>query len=369
MWIQRLRAVMTKEWHHILRDKRTLTFVLLVPAFELALYGYAIKVDVKHLPTAVFNEDTRKPSRDLVNAFATSNYFDIEKYLTSASDIQTTLDQGKIRACLHIPPDFSKRLLRRESAQLQLLVDGTDPNPAQAALSNSAMIVNAFESKFHGTLIQIGATDFRPRLWYNPDLRSSWFMVPGLLGIILMLLVPAMTANAIVREKEGGNLEQLLVTPIRPYEFIIGKIIPYIVVGLFIVASIVLSAWLLFSVPVRGPLIALFGLSLLFLLGCLSMGILLSTLAENQNQANQMIMFAAIPSILLSGFIFPRESMPSFAYLIGYAIPMTYFLKILRGVLLKGMGFVALWDQIWPLLIFASAMIGMSILKFRKKLG
>jgi ABC-2 type transport system permease protein len=283
--------------------------------------------------------------------------------------MQRLLDRGEVKACLRIPADFTKRVLRREGAAVQFLVDGTDPNPAQAALSNSAVITAAFQQRFSPHKVSVDRIDFRPRLWYNPDLRSSWFMVPGLLGLILMMIIPGMTANAIVREKERGNLEQLLVTPVKPYEFIIGKIIPYTVIGLFVTISVVFAGWALFDVPIAGNFLTLMTLSLLFLIGCLSMGILLSTAAENQNQANQMIMFIAIPSILLSGFLFPRESMPAAAYALGYFIPLTYFLKILRGVLLKGVGFVDLWPQIWPLCLFAIATVSLSIRKFRKTLG
>jgi ABC-2 type transport system permease protein len=367
--MRRISAVLRKEFLHIVRDRRTLIFLLVIPAFELALYGWAIKVDIKHIKTAVLNEDGHRLSRDLISAFHQSNYFDVVQTLRRPSEMQTLLDRGKVKACLRIPPDFSKRVLRREGAVVQLLVDGTDPNPAQAALSNSAVIVQSFQSQFDVQKIGIARIDFRPRLWYNPDLRSSWFMVPGLLGLILMMLIPGMAAAAIVKEKERGNLEQLLVTPIQPFEFIIGKIIPYIAIGLFIVCSIVFAGWLLFSVPVRGGLFALFSLSLLFLIGCLGLGILLSSLAQNQNQANQMVIFVAIPSVLLSGFIFPREAMPPIAAGIGYFIPLTYFLKILRGILLKGLGWTDLWEQIWPLAIFGFATVGLSIKKFHKKLG
>ncbi len=367
--MRRIRAVMRKELRHILRDRRTLAFLLFIPAFELALYGYAIKVDIKHIQTAVLNEDGHRLSRELIDAFRQSTYFDIVQILDRAQDMQRVLDRGEVKACLRIPADFTKRVLRHEEAKVQMLVDGTDPNPAQAALSNSAVIATAFEQRFNHQKFSVQRLDFRPRLWYNPDLRSSWFMVPGLLGLILMMLIPSITANAIVREKERGNLEQLLVTPIKPYEFIIGKIVPYIGIGMVIVISVIFAGWVLFGVPVRGNIFTLMGLSLVFLIGCLSMGMLLSTLAENQNQANQSIMFVAVPSILLSGFIFPREAMPLIARGIGYFIPLTYFLKILRGVLLKGVGFVDLWPQIWPLVLFGLAMVGLSIRKFRKNLG
>jgi len=367
--MRRIRVVMRKEFLHIWRDKRTLGFLLFIPAFELALYGYAIKVDIKHIHTAVFNEDNHRLSREFIESFRQSNYFDVVQTLKQSRQMQPLLDRGEVKAVLRIPPDFTRRVFRREGAQVQMLIDGTDPNPAQAALANSAVIAVAFEQRFNPQKVSVQRLDFRPRLWYNPDLRSSWFMVPGLLGLILMMLIPGMTANAIVREKERGNLEQLLVTPVKPYEFILGKILPYVAIGMMVTISIIAAGWVLFSVPVRGSLVTLLVLALFFLLGCLSMGILLSTLAQNQNQANQMIMFVAIPSILLSGFIFPREGMPAPARLIGTVIPMTYFLKILRGVLLKGAGWKELWPQIWPLGLFGAAMVSLSIRKFRKNLG
>ena len=313
--------------------------------------------------------------------------------------MQLLLDRGEVKAVLRIPPDFTRRVLRREGAQVQMLIDGTDPNPAQAALANSAVIAGAFEQRFNPQKVSVQRLDFRPRLWYNPDLRSSWFMVPGLLGLILMMLIPGMTANAIVREKERGNLEQLLVTPVKPYEFILGKILPYVAIGMmardigtvpsctacrsdapkYVPSHISMSrpAFADGAVECVAPQSDMtkpskpysFFSNVVSSAGCLSMGILLSTLAQNQNQANQMIMFVAIPSILLSGFIFPREGMPAPARLIGTVIPMTYFLKILRGVLLKGAGWRELWPQIWPLGLFGAAMVSLSIRKFRKNLG
>src|SRR5258708_6972885 len=364
-----IKAVMVKEFVHIMRDKRTLMFLLFIPAFELALYGWAIKVDIKHIRMAVLNEDNHYLSRELVHTFNASTYFDVVQSLDRPDQMQTLIDRGKVKAVLRIPPDFSKRVLRRENALVKMLVDGTDPNPAQAALSNSSVIVQAFQERFHVRKLSLARIDFRPRLWHNPDLRSSWFMGPGLRGLILMMMVAGMAAASIVKEKERGNLEQLLVTPIKPHEFIIGKIIPYICIGLFVVCSIVFAGWALFAVPVRGPLITLFSLSFLFLVGCLGLGILLSTLAQNQNQANQMVIFIAVPSVLLSGFIFPREAMPPLAAGIGALIPLTYYLKILRGILLKGLGWTDLWEQIWPLTLFGCATVSLSILKFRKKLG
>ena len=217
--------------------------------------------------------------------------------------------------------------------------------------------------------IQVAPIDFRPRLWYNPDLKSSFFMVPGLVGFLLQFLIPMITATAIVREKERGNIEQLLVTPVKPFELMVGKLIPYICIGIVISFIIIATAHFLFEVPIRGNPLTLFVLTFLFLIVCLGIGLLASTIAENQQQASQIIMFFASPSILLSGFIFPRETMPPFVYYLGNSIPLTYFLKIVRGAILKGLGFIDLWDQILPLLIMAAVIMGLSIFRFQKRLS
>jgi len=210
--------------------------------------------------------------------------------------------------------------------------------------------------------------DFRPRLWYNPDLKSSYFMVPGLVGLLLQLLIPMITATAVVREKERGNLEQLLVTPIQPWEIIVGKLVPYVCIGVFIAVSVLTAARVLFHVPLRGNPLTLLMLCLLFLTVCLGLGLLASTLAQNQQQAAQMVMLFAAPSILLSGFIFPRETMPAPIFYLGYVIPLTYFVVIVRGIVLKGLGWLDLIPQIIPLVLMAMAVLAISIRKFHKRL-
>jgi len=237
------------------------------------------------------------------------------------------------------------------------------------ALNSSQAIINAFMQNERLIPIQVSPIDFRPRLWYNPDLKSTYFMLPGLVGLVLQFMIPMITATAIVREKERGNIEQLLVTPIKPYQLILGKIIPYIVIGMIIAASIITTMHFLFVVPIKGSVVTLFLLALVFLIVCLGIGLWASTIADNQQQASQIVMFFAMPSILLSGFIFPRESMPVWVRDIGYFIPMTYFLKIVRGIILKGMGFVDLIDQVWPLLLMAVVVIVLSVRRFAKRMA
>lgn len=367
--MQRIRAIIRKEFLHVLRDRRTLTLVVLMPFLQLTIYGYAINTDVKHLATALYDEDHTPLSRRLVQAFEQSAYFDVRRRVQSSDALRHALDRGQVKVGLHIPPDFTKDLLAGRQATLQLLIDGTDSNPANTALNTSQAIVTSFLQQERLVPIQVLPIEFRPRMWYNPDLKSAFFMVPGLVGLLLQLLIPMITASAIVREKERGNLEQLLVTPIKPYELMIGKLVPYICIGMVIAVTIIAAARLLFHVPVRGNLLTLFLLTLLFLTVCLGLGLFASTVAENQQQASQIIMFLAAPSILLSGFIFPREGMPLPIFYIGYVIPLTYFLKIVRGIVLKGLGVFDLWAQIVPLLLIGIVVVTISVLKFHKRLA
>lgn len=367
--MQRIKAIAKKEFIHVMRDRRTLILIVLMPLIQLVTYGYGINTDVKHLATVVYDQDKTPLSRRLVSAFEQSAYFDIKERTDSLRVLHQAIDHGKAKAGLVIPPDFSKDLFAGRGTQLQLLIDGSDSSPANAALNTSQAILTSFMQREQLVPIQVVPIDFRPRLWYNPDLKSSFFMVPGLVGLLLQLLIPMVTASAIVREKERGNIEQLLVTPVKPYELIIGKLIPYVCIGMVIALTIISAAGLLFGVPIRGNPFTLFMLTLLFLIVCLGIGLYASTIAENQQQASQIVMFFAAPSILLSGFIFPRETMPLPIYLVGFFIPLTYFLKIVRGIILKGLGVMDLWAQILPLAAIGAFILIFSIKRFHKRLS
>ncbi len=361
-------AIAKKEFIQISRDRRTLTMLIVIPMMQLMIYGYGINTDVKHLPTYVYDQDRSYLSRRLVDSFTQSDYFTVKTRATSLAEVYSALDKGLAQSVLIIPPDFTANLLKKKRAQVQLIIDGTDSTPANVALNSSQAIVNAFMQNEGLIPVQVLPIDFRPRLWYNPDLKSTYFMLPGLIGLVLQFLVPMITATAIVREKERGNIEQLLVTPIKPYELILGKIIPYIFVGIFIATSIITTMHLLFVVPIHGSIITLFVLTLVYLVVCLGIGLWASTVADNQQQASQMVMFFAMPSILLSGFIFPIAAMPVWVQGISYFIPMTYFLKIVRGIILKGLGFYDLMPQVWPLLLMAVLVIFFSIRRFSKRM-
>lgn len=366
--MERIKAIARKEALHILRDKRTLKLIILMPFMQLVTYGYAINTDIKHVPTVLFDQDRTSMSRRLVEAFEQSQYFKVVDRAERIDVIRKDLDRGHAKAALVIPPRFTKDLMAGRSAELQLLIDGTDSNPANTALNTSQAVVTRFMQTEGLVPIRVAPIDFKPRLWYNPDLKSPFFMVPGLVGLLLQLLIPMITATAIVREKERGNIEQLLVTPIKPYELLLGKIIPYIGIGVMIATTILVSARFLFGVPIRGNPMTLFVLTMLFLVVCLSLGLFASTVAENQQQASQIIMFFAAPSILLSGFIFPREAMPLPIYGIGFFIPLTYYLKIVRGIVLKGLGYGDLLSEIGPLIVLAAIILFLSIKRFHKRL-
>src|SRR4030095_6912679 len=366
--MNRIRAVARKEVIQIFRDPRTLALIILMPLIQLVLYGYAINTDVKHLALTVFDEDQTPLSRRLVESLVQSAYFDIKIRVQDSQAMKRSLDLGWAKAALHIPPRFAGSLLSGKQAELQMVIDGTDSNPANTAVNTSQAIVTSFLQKENLSPIAVLPIDYKPRLWYNPELKSSFYMVPGLIGLLLQILIPIVTATAVVREKEHGNLEQLLVTPIKPYEIMMGKLIPYVVVGLIIAIAIIGFAHLLFQLPVRGSFVTLLILTLLFLTVCLGMGLFASTVAENQQQASQLVLLIIPPSILLSGFIFPRETMPKIIYYLGNLIPLTHYVKIVRGVILKGLGFHELISAIWPLTLMATVVMTLSILMFRKRL-
>ncbi len=362
-------AIACKEFIHVIRDRRTLGLLILMPMMQLMIYGYGINTDVKHLPVYLYDQDKTYLSRRLVDAFTQSDYFAVKVQATSLQQAYKALDSGAAQSVLIIPPNFTGDLLKKKGAQVQMIIDGTDSTPATVALNSSQAIVNAFMQNEGLIPIQVLPIDFRPRLWYNPDLKSTYFMLPGLIALVLQFLVPMITASAIVREKESGNIEQLLVTPIKPYELILGKIIPYLFIGAVISISIIATMHYLFVVPIKGSIVTLFFLTLLYLIVCLGIGLWASTVADNQQQAAQLVMLLAMPSILLSGFIFPRESMPLLVRDISCVIPMTYFLKIVRGIILKGMSFYDLLDQVWPLLLMAVVVIVFSIRRFSKRMA
>lgn len=365
----RIWAIMQKELIHLRRDSRTLKLVIFMPLVQLTIYGFGINTDVKHLATAVYDEDRSALSRRLLDAFVQSAYFDITRQVDNPRDFRQAIDRGTVKAGIHIPPNFSQEALAGRTAQVQMAIDGSDSTPATTALNTGQAIVADFLQREGLVQAASPAIEYRPRLWYNPDLKSSFFMIPGLVGLLIQLLIPMVTASAVVREKESGNIEQLLVTPVRPTEVMIGKMLPYVGVGLIITTTILSAAHFVFGVPIRGNVVTLYVLTLLFLTVCLGIGLFASTIASTQQQASQIVMFFAAPSILLSGFIFPRETMPWPIHALGNIIPLTYFVKIIRGIVLKGLGIADLWPQILPLVAMAAGILFLSVRNFQKRLS
>ncbi|PKM82691.1 MAG: ABC transporter permease [Firmicutes bacterium HGW-Firmicutes-14] len=376
MNLQRLISVSRKEIIQIKRDPPSLIMAFVVPLMMLLIFGYAVTTDVEHIETAVMDQSRSLESRQLIDMFRNTGYFDPDTHAGNFTEMTHLLDTGKARVGLIIPADYAVNIRRNEQAQLQIIVDGSDPLVARTALSTAQVIAQArsFDLKVKN-LQQSGlgisvepALDLRYRVWYNPNMESMKFNIPGLIGLIMQNITMLLTAFAMVRERERGTLEQLIITPVRPVELIIGKLMPYIVIAFFDVLLILGFGVFWFNVPVNGNVFLLLGLSFIFLIGALGLGMFVSTVAKTQLQAMQIGFAIILPSVLLSGFMFPRESMPQIIQAIGYAMPLTYFLKILRGIILKGVGVEYLWNDILLLVVFVVAIVTLSIFRMNKRL-
>ncbi|MGQ9684429.1 MAG: ABC transporter permease [Anaerolineae bacterium] len=372
--LKRIWAVMQKEVRQILRDRRTLTVMIILPVAQLLVFGYAVETEVRHLPTLVV-DNSRSPAswRYLEKLFNTS-YFDFHGYVASQRELIAQLDGGGARVGIVIPAGFAADL-ERSSAQVLIIIDGSDPGVARSALNAATTASQRYGVQLMAErLARLGRgespapIDLRTRLLYNPDMRSVDFMVPGILGLIMQTQTLMLTAFAIVRERERGTMEQLLVTPIRPWELLLGKITPYVFFTLCNIGMVLLIGVFWFGVPFKGSLLLLFGLSLLFLFSSLGLGLLISTVTQTQQQAQQMAALILLPSLLLSGYIFPRESMPALIRDIGALIPLTYYLQIVRGIILKGVGLTYLHQHVVPLALFSLIVFVVSAVSFRRRL-
>lgn len=369
--MSRIMSVIRKEFIQMRRDRMTLALIFMVPFVQLLLFGYAIQTEVKHIPTVVFDQSLSQESRDLNEAFTASGYFDITATAGSYAEVNRSIDSGSAKVGIIYPPDFSQRLQRGESASVQVIVDASDNMVANQAIAiaNSIGLIKSQEALFSKVAVQGLPYDVRVRPWYNPDGITAYYMVPAILGIIVTMTMVIITAVAIVRERERGTLEQLIVTPIKSYELMIGKIVPYIALGYLQITVALLVGVIFFQVPIRGSLLELYLLTLFFITASLGLGLMISNVAQNQMQAFQMAFFVMLPSILLSGFLFPREAMPRIIYYISAVIPLTYYLDIIRGIILKGIGFQYLYGQVMALLVFSVVFLGISTAKFKKKVA
>lgn len=372
--LERILAVMLKELGHVLADRPTLKATMLLPALQLLLYGYAINTVIDHIPTIVFDGSRDSDSRALVAALENSGYFQVIGRVASHEEAVAAIDGGRAKVGVIIPPEYGSQVLRGNGAAAQLLVDGSDPNVAQAALVAAASItqVHAFDvrsdlSRRLGLTEAPPGPELRPVVLYNPSMQTIAFVVPGLIGLILQQLAINATSWAIVHEREIGTIEQLQITPIRSWELMVGKCIPYGIITMLAAIMTLGLSRLIFGVEVAGSLVLLLALSVLFLLGSLGLGLLISTVSQTSWQARQLADLFLLPSFLLSGFLFPRETMPVIAQQLGLLMPLTYFLEVLRGVMLKGVGLDVLWPNVLPLAVFAVLTFTVSAIRFRKQ--
>jgi ABC-2 type transport system permease protein len=348
--------------------------VFFVPIIQLILFGYVVSTDIKHLSTAVRDLDRSSTSRELVKSFGNAGFFDINFYADSPQEIRKLMDQGRVAVALTIPSDFSKKLRRGQTAQFQLIFDGSDSSTANTAVNYASRIVQVEVDKvvekrlasLPGSL-RIEPIDARLRVWYNAELKSVNYMVPGLISVILMVTTMILTSVAIVRERERGTLEQLIVTPIMRWELVLGKTIPFVIVGFVEVILIILVGKLWFQVPLRGDIGLLLAMCAIFILNTLGLGLFISTISRTQQQAMLTSFFFLLPAFLLSGFIFPIENMPRILQYITYVIPLRYFLVIIRTIFLKGVGIAAFWDEALLMTAFGLIILVLSVLRFQKK--
>lgn len=372
----RLLSLIRKEFIQILRDPRILMLILIIPVMQLALLGYAATNDVRNVPLAVLNRDRGPESRALLDAYRAADYFSIAYEVTSEAALRELIDGGQARAGLIIPPDYGARIQSGEQAQVAFILDGSDPTVASTSLSAAQLIGQQLSTRIlFEQLARRGQTtairppvDVRSQVWYNPDLVSAYFMIPGVIGMILFALTSILTANAIVRERERGTIEQLIVTPIRPWELVVGKLLPYVILAFLNTLEVLFIGSWWFNVPIRSGVTLILAVSGLFLLSSLGIGLFASTIANTQQEAMLTVWMTLLPSIFLSGFFFPLEAMPKVLQWISYLMPLRYYLVIIRTMMLKGGSLAALQDEILALAVFGLAIMVAAALRFRKRL-
>jgi len=369
--LHRFLAIMAKEFIQMRRDRLTFAMMLGIPIVQLILFGYAINNDPKHLPTVVVAGKSDIYARSVIAAMKQTDYFDISDRTVSRHEADAMMARGDVQFIVTFPVDFERKVARGESPEVLIEADATDPVATASAISAAAALPTVLVHYLHGTAAGVPA---EPPLQvtvhrrYNPEAITQYNIVPALMGVILTMTMVLITAVAITRERERGTLEYLLVTPVRPFEVMVGKIVPYILIGYIQVILILTAARLLFHVPMDGSLSLLFGLILFFIGANLSVGILFSTVARNQMQAFQMSFFFFLPSILLSGFMFPFRGMPVWAQWIGEVLPLTHFLRLVRGLLLKNNGLIDLIPNVWPLLLFMVVVLTIALKRYRQTL-
>ena len=375
--LERIKHMLVKEFIQVFRDFRMRLVIFVVPVLQLIVFGYAVTTDVRHVATAVYDLDNTVASRELVSRFAGSGYFDVVKYVSDDRQVEDLLDRGRVSAVLRMNRGFEGDLRAGRTAQLQILVDGTDSNTAGIVLAYSARIAREFSDRILleraerqlGTVRPPGQVNLRTRAWFNPNLESRNFYVPGVIAFIVTIITLLLTSMAVVREKEIGTMEQIIVTPITSLEFILGKTVPFALISFVDVIVVTVVGVLWFDVPVRGSLPLLFLAVGLYLLTTLGIGLLISTVSQTQQQAMMTVFFFNIPSMLLSGLMFPIANMPEAVQALTYLNPLRYILVIVRGIFLNGVGLGVLWPQMLALAVMGVATLWLASRRFRKTLA
>jgi len=374
--MQKTLAVATKELRQILRDRRSLLILLFIPAFFLLLYGYALNFDIRNVRLAVQDKDRSTKSRELISSFVNSGYFSLVGYIDSPAELDRLVNVGEVRAILAIPPDFERDLTVHKPVVVQVIIDGDNANTASTVMGYARTLIGEYSNvelqalPVAGSRLPIPVITVEPRIWYNPQLRSTLFLVPGLIAYISMITAVVSTALSVVREKERGTMEQVRMAPISPLTYIIGKTLPYLVISFVSAILVILSAMLLFDLPMRGSWLLLCLAIGLFLIGAQAQGLLISTIAETQQVAFQVALLSSLlPTMILSGFIFPISSMPIVVQWITHVVPARYFLVALRAIVLKGAGLMSFWQDLAALTIFAAVALSLASLRLRREWG
>ena len=379
MAITRIIAITRKEFIQIMRDRRTLIMTLLMPIIQMVLLGYAANSDVKNVPLAVLDQSRTAQSRALLDAFRTTGYFVINFEVTSEPYLQRLIDEGQAKTGLIIPPDYGQKVARGQSVSVAFIIDGTDSSISAGALAAARLIGQtqsaemqvqrlSRQASLSASLSAASAIDVRTQVWYNPDMVTTFIMIPAMIGLILQMLTSTLSASAIVREYENGTIEQLIVTPVRSWELMVGKLLPYTLIAFFDVLEILVLGTLWFHVPIRGSIGLLLGLAALFLVTSLSMGLLVSTVARTQREAQTLGMIIQLPSMFLSGFFFPIAAMPQVLQWVSVLVPLKYFMIIIKAIVLKGAGLQLLTHEVLALVVFALVTMTLAALRFRKRL-
>lgn len=377
MNFQRFMSIVRKEFIHIRRDKASMVIAFIAPIMMLFLFGFAVKLDIENVEMAVVDWDQSTASREFVQKLKNTDYFIDKYYVSRDQDAIDLIDRGLVKVAVILPPGFEKNIHKGKEAEVQFLIDGSDSTVSRTALPSAVMTANqysvqlkteAMEKKGAAAMGGKAGVAAKARVLYNQEMDSIKFTIPGLVGLVIQNITIILTAFALVRERERGTLEQLIITPIRPIELILGKLTPYVLIGFMNFGMVMALAIVVFHMDIQGNVPLLLVLSACFVICALSMGLIISTVAKTQLQAMQLSLLALLPSVLLSGFVFPREAMPKPIFIMGYGIPLTYYLQIIRGIVLKGVGIEYIYQQVVLLILFTILLISNAIFRFKKRL-